>query len=274
MGKVPDNRAGRAVFLELEQFTPTSKDLQIAMSLITALTKVKNTSASEKQRSHAKRIYKYWKAIASGKTATLHRRCTKEQAKTESKSSKFRLSLGKARAGAKPWGANGVQSSPSRAPPAKKGGTARGGAPPRANPSQSRAHAPVARGSASVGVGQRRPGVKAKGAAGPGPGGAKGKAPPREQESLLKQTSTIEFRHQWPGLHRKITMALDEKPPNVERALASLRKLKAAKPQRSILEEAIKGGLVADLKAFRKHSDKRVSTACTELYQTYKDFMS
>jgi hypothetical protein len=53
----------------------------------------------------------------------------------------------------------------------------------------------------------------------------------------------------------------------------SLRKLRAAKPSRSLLEEAIKGGLVADIKAFRKHPNPQVAAICTEIYNSYKSFM-
>lgn len=267
MGKVPDNRAGRAVFLELEQFTPTASDLEAAMPLVTALTTVKNTSASERFRAHAKRIFKFWKAIASGKPAELKRRCTKEQAKEKANAAK--RPLGKARSGAVPYSskhsvAAGAKSGPSR-------GAIKGVKPLSASRS------PVSKSPRPGAGAARRPDVRKSPKGSPQRSAASSSgtvARPGSGTSVLSTATTLEFRHHWPGLHRKITMALDEKPPNIERALVSLRKLKAAKPTRSILSEAIKGGLVADLKAFRKHPDLRVASACADLYQSYKEFMS
>ena len=44
--KFPDHRAGRALFLELEQFEPTVADLEVASPLIAALVKIMKTSMS------------------------------------------------------------------------------------------------------------------------------------------------------------------------------------------------------------------------------------
>ena len=75
-------------------------------------------------------------------------------------------------------------------------------------------------------------------------------------------------------MQKRIKIALTASKPNVAMAANELRQMAAATPTPSMLNDAVKGGLIADIKSYRKHADKKVATLSAGIFDKFKGIMT
>eukprot|EP00041_Stephanoeca_diplocostata_P013561 m.238047 g.238047 ORF g.238047 m.238047 type:complete len:525 (+) comp19380_c0_seq3:257-1831(+) len=270
-GKIVDTQRIISVFKELEKYTPTKEDLEDSILLVGIIVHFKKTGSNPLLRYHCKRMYKYWKAIIAGKPdATLAPWPGRSKQSAERTAPARRTDRGGA-SGSGPQKPKGVaHRTPTNSPSAR----ARTGPRPGA-----RANSPNPKKSSTLQPQRKTIGksaLQSPATLGTPPPATAGKTAAGKSSLFrdLSKGAALEFRHHWPMFQKRIGTALKADPPDVDKALVNLDKLAASSATRSALEDAIAGGLVADLKAYRKHPDSRVATRCAKLFAEYKTLMT
>lgn len=277
MGKMVDTQRIVSVFRELERYTPTKEDLEESILLVGIIVHFKKSASNQLLRFHCKRMYKFWKGIISGKPDA---QLTPMPVRT--KRSVAKPAVGRRGEGG---GASGsgrrkdvgvVQRTPTTSRSAATGSPRSPAMTRRPTPTN-----PTTRPRPSTATGKTIPHKSAVLDTAPdttpaAKSGPAGKTTPGKSSLFrdLQKGSALEFRHHWPMLQKRVGAALKATPPDIDKALLNLDKLAATTATPSSLQDAIAGGLVADLKAYRKHPDVRVATRCAQLFASYKALMA